>query len=429
MITSVSLFDAVSGLVLVATAAGFLRPPSIIPSDGPAPVRWTNASRVASASSTNVVPIVAAALDTALVVTGVQHGIARLGQNPFRATIRNPGDASVTAVLDLRAEPGMWMIPNMQRQFPVDLAPREQRVVEGTYEFRRLSREATLRARVGPGEPTEGGGHRLLRVDYERTWDVGRETPDAYDPAEDFVHVRRGSLELYAWRGSLAARNLERIAAERTSAMEALEELLGVTGPDAVRMVFYGDEETKIEQTGHRGVGWATGSTIVEVHNDSIQLDPYHELAHIVAAEAASPPPFLGEGFAIYATERLGADALRYLGNPGRSAHQVTCEARREGRFIPLVELVALDNIGSDESRAGLEYAEAGSFVRYLVESRGLDVFRAAYGTLAGGAEVKENLRRLRTVSGARVEELEREWLEAVGACGTNARPARVAGL
>lgn len=386
MITSVSLFGAFSGLVIVATAAGVLEPPRTAP------------------------------VDTVLVVTDVAPGTARLGSNPFRATIRNSGDRTVTAVLDLRAEPGMWMIPNMQRQVSMELAPGEERVLEGTYEFRRLSREATLRARVGPGEAIEGGGHRLVRVDYERIWEVGRESPDAYDPAEDFVQAHRGALELYAWRGSLAAENLDRIATERASAMRALQEILDVPAPDRVRMVFYADEGTKIEQTGHQGIGWATGSTIVEVHNDSIQLDPYHELAHIVAAEAGSSPAFLGEGFAIYATERLGADALRYLGSPGRTAHEVTCRARSEGRLIPLAELMALDNIGSDESRAGLEYAEAGSFVRFLVESRGLEGLRAAYGALAQDVDAEENVRRLEATTGASTEELERGWLESVSA-------------
>lgn len=416
MSAPVSPFDAFAGLVFVTVAAGLVEPPPTNPRGEPGPVQGTKAPPVASAPSTDAVrsgPIAWA--DTALVVTNVRTGVVRLGSNPFRVTVRNPGDASVTAVLDLRAEPGMWMIPNMQHQFAVELAPGEERVVDGTYEFRRLSREATLRARVGPGEALEGGGHRLLRVDYERIWEVGRQSPDAYDPDEDFVHVQRGSLELYAWRGSLAARDLERIASERAAAMAALGELLGVPTPRDVRMVFYADEETKIEQTGHRGVGWATGSTVVEVHNDSVQLDPYHELAHIVAAEAGSPPPVLGEGSAIYATERLGADALRHLGNQGRSAHEVTCEALREGRFIPLAELVALDNIGSDESRAALEYAEAGSFVRFLVESRGPDVFRAAYGTLVEGVEVEETIHRLESVSGAGLEELERAWLEVVG--------------
>ena len=37
----------------------------------------------------------------------------------------------------------------MQARFTVQLAPGEQKVLEGRYEFRRLSREGTLRVEVG----------------------------------------------------------------------------------------------------------------------------------------------------------------------------------------------------------------------------------------------------------------------------------------
>ncbi len=353
-----------------------------------------------------------------LSVTNIELGAVGIGENTFRATLTNIGEQAVLAVLDLRAVPGMWMIPNSQKQFGVRLAPRESRTVEESYRFQRLSVEGTLRVTVGPGEQRDNGGYRIDRVDFMETYPVGRTSVAAYDPATSFTLLRRGPLELYAWKGSLAERDLQALASERLSSLRTIQELLGIEGPDTVRMVFYADEETKVEQTGHQGIGWAIGRTIVEVYNEQIQLDPYHELAHIVAEEVGSPAAALGEGFAIYVTERLGADALQWLGFPGRAVHEVVCDLNGTPEIISLTQLLAVDNIGTDESRAGREYAEAGSFVKHLIERHGLDRFREAYGTLSGSDGPGENIGRLEAIYGRTVEELEREWIaDAADAC------------
>ncbi len=341
-----------------------------------------------------------AGADTTLAVSKVTFGPVRLGRNELSATVRNVGDRRVMAVLDLRAVPGMWMIPNWQRQFGLELAPGEEAVLKGTFEFRRLSREGTLRVRVGPGERTDQGHLRFRAVDFDTTYDVGADSPDAYDPTEDFTLTRRTPFEIYTWKGSLADRQIDAIAAARLRALHRIETLLAAPEPSRIRLVFYPDAQTKLEQTGHRGVGWALGSTLVEVYNDSVRLDPYHELAHVVAGEVGSPPPLLAEGFAIYATERLGGDALAFLGLPGRTVDEVVCGVAGSDDFIPLRDLLALDNIGSTAERAGREYAEAGSFVRYLVASAGWPRFRRAYAELDGDATSQENMEKLRTVYG-----------------------------
>jgi hypothetical protein len=167
----------------------------------------------------------------------------------------------VLAVLDLRAVPGLWMIPNMETRSALPLAP--------------------------------------------------------------------GQEGIYAWKGSLTERQVDTIAAKRLVGMKAIVTLLGVRPPLRVRLVFYADDHTEIEQTGHQGVGWAFGTTPVEVYHDTVQLDPYHELTHIIAGAAGSPPAAFNEGFAIYASERLGADALRFLGYGGKVRRCSSLRARK----------------------------------------------------------------------------------------------------
>lgn len=357
--------------------------------------------------------------DSALVVEEIRFDTARPGINPLAVRVRNRANTAVLTVLDLRAVPGMWMSPNMQDQYAARLAPGQVATIEGTYEFVHLTPEATLRVTVGPGEYLEEWDvHLVRRADFRQTYPVGRDSPYALDPGKLFTVVRRGPLEIWAWKGSLAEARLEATAGERMRSLEATEELLDVRAPERIRLVFYPDQATKLEDTGHRGVGLARDSTLVEVYNDSVRMDPFHEMVHVLGAAAGDPPPLLGEGLAVYVSESLGGDALEFLGAPGLSPDRVTCRVAGTSEFVPLDELLTLDNIPGDSARAVREYAEAGSFVKHLIEGRGLERFRQAYGIVPGqdGAEARRE--SLRALYGTGVRELEREWLGAVaGAC------------
>jgi hypothetical protein len=352
--------------------------------------------------------------DAVLEVLEISLDTARLGDNSFGITVRNRSDAMVIALLDLRAVPGMWLLPNAQEQFLKELAAGEAGVIEGTFEFRRLSPEATLRVTVGPGESREGGFFGFRRIDFQRVFPVGETSPDAYDPMEYFAISRHGPLEIYAWKGSLAELHLDDIVAERLGAVESIAQLLGVEPPERFRIVFYPDEVRKIDQTGHQGRGWARGTTLVEVYSEDVRLDPYHELVHVIANALGSPPPILNEGLAVYASELLGADALRLLGFPDTPVHRAVCKIRNSPDYIPLADLLALGNIGSDADSAAREYAQAGSFVKYLVERHGWERFRQAYSGLGGREDNEENVRRVQLVYGVALGELESAWLQEV---------------
>jgi hypothetical protein len=352
--------------------------------------------------------------DAVLEVLEISLDTVRLGENSLGITVRNRSDAMVIALVDLRAVPGMWLLPNAQGQFSKELAAGDAGVIEGTFEFRRLSPEATLRVTVGPGEPREDGFFGFRRIDFQQIFHVGEPSPDAYDPAKYFAISRHGPLEIYAWKGSLAEHHIDAIAAERLGAVESIAQLLSVEAPERIRIVFYPDEVRKLDQTGHQGRGWARGTTLVEVYSEDVRLDPFHELVHVIAGALGSPPPILNEGLAIYASELLGADALRLLGFPDTPVHRAVCTFRNSPDYIPLADLLALHNIGSDENTAAREYAQAGSFVKYLVERHGWERFREAYRVLSAREDFEENLRRLHQVYGMAPGELESAWLQEV---------------
>lgn len=350
-------------------------------------------------------------------LTDIDLGTRVVGVNVFRANLTNHRDTAIGVVLDLRAMPGMWFRRNMQGQFWFELGAGETQSIEAEYTFERMSPEAVLRVRVGPGHRTQQGYYMQDSVWVEQRFPVGKGNPSAIDLEEYFETARRGPLEIYAWRGSLAADRIEEIATERLNAVQAVREILDVNPPDRIRLVFYPDSATKTSQTRHIGAGWAFGSTIaeiyiVEIYNDEVQLDPYHELAHVGTARIGDPPAMFGEGFAVYVSERLGADALEQLGSPGRSVDETVCGFLKGGTAFTLEELSALEDIGTTESRPLVSYPQSASVMKFLVDAYGLERFGAIYRAAAEaeGTAAERSEAAFREILGASTAEVGRRW-------------------
>lgn len=339
------------------------------------------------------------------------------GANVFHAAVKNRTGQPVTLSLDLRASPGLWLLPDWQRQIRIELHPHEVRLIEAHYEFPRMSVEGALRVRFARVVETNRGGVDVGRF-FEESFQVGVDNPAAMHPAAFFDSLATAHLDIYAWRGSIAAREIHAIGEQREAALEAIADELGVTFPDRVRLVFYPDSATKTDQTGHVGAGWAWGENIIEVYNDLIRLDPYHELAHVVARRLGDPPALLNEGFAAYVSERLGADAFEFLGHPGLTADQVACESAGVGELIPLDTLFRFTEIGSQASNPPVAYPQAASFVKFLVERYGIDTFRDAYRMLVNTDEpvgMLANEEAFAAIYGAAPDGLERSWRQSIG--------------
>jgi hypothetical protein len=105
-------------------------------------------------------------------------------------------------------------------------------------------------------------------------------------------------LTVYALRGMLRPEQLDAVVDERDRAVTVLSRMLGVRPPSGLTLVFYPDGSTKALDTHRVGAGMTNGRFIVEVINDSVRVDPYHELAHVISGQVGRAPPWLNEGFA-----------------------------------------------------------------------------------------------------------------------------------
>ncbi len=225
-------------------------------------------------------------------------------------------------------------------------------------------------------------------------------------------------FDIYYGKGSTAERDIDQIAERRESGYREVEEFLGQTADARIQLVFFEDERTKLEETGHMGMGWATGSTIVEVYNEDQRLDPYHETTHILAGPVGNPPALLTEGLAVYLSERLGAPALKEMSGAELSVYERVRQLKEAGEWIAPERLLTYAEIGSAESQPPVAYAEAGAFVKFLVDAHGRDKFLEAYATLKNSSEPEvhaQNQQALERIYASSLDALDREWHAAMG--------------
>lgn len=347
-----------------------------------------------------------------LTVSRIDLGEVRVGANRFRARITNGGAAEVTLGLTVRTVPGLWLRGNWQRGYRFDVPPDSTVEIEAEYQVVRMTPESTLRFAFGRPR-TVGDGISVEDRWYDTTLVVGAGNPAATDPRLAFDTASTEHFEVYGWKVPTGTGRLRTVAAAREQALRRIAELLGVVFTGRIRLVLYPDSATKTSQTGHIGAGFASGRTIVEIFNDSVQLDPYHEVAHIVGGELGSPPAMLEEGFAVYASELLGADALEYLGSPGMSVAEAVCAARAEHALFPLARLSRFGEIGSDSTVPRISYPQAASLTGWLIRQYGLEKFRALYARLRSRGDpgdAPHNDAVLRELYGVSVQELEESW-------------------
>lgn len=137
-----------------------------------------------------------------------------------------------------------------------------------------------------------------------------------------------------------------------------------------------------------------------------------HEVLHVFAPNANR---FLAEGLAVHAHDFLGGNPA--FPNFGADLHRLS------RGFAAVADLAALDGVatpaplGADgplNERA--RYIVAGSFVRYLIESRGLAKFREIYAVtpLDTGRRSTGDRARWRRVYGADLDELAKGWRSAL---------------
>ena len=149
------------------------------------------------------------------------------------------------------------------------------------------------------------------------------------------------------------------------ASLTRIEEALGTRLAGHASYYRYASAQEVAAGTGH----YAAGVTFAgQVHSTSACHD--HELVHLVAAEMGDPGRFFSEGLAVA------------LGDEPRGRRRVAKKALSGGQ--PLTRWVA----GFDGQDPDAAYAVAGTFVRHLIDTHGMEKVRALFRASRSEADV-----------------------------------------
>jgi hypothetical protein len=347
-----------------------------------------------------------------LTISGLDLDEPHPGKNVFSAIVKNRSMNLITLGLDLRAVPGLWFL-NMQSQFLFLLGAQQERQIQGEYEFVHMPEDALLRVWFFFPIVAAGGVTEFGKPFIERKYLLGRKNPAA-DLTKLFEKRDASHLVIYCPKDTEAAAHLDAVAAQREEAFQRISAMLHVTYPEPIHMVFYADPETKTKETGSTGAGESRGNNVIEVYG---QVDPYHELTHVLASRLGDPPAMFNEGLAVYVAEQMGADALKSLGSPGKKVDEAVKAHRDQGQFIAIDKLFTYTDIGPEGTEPVISYPEAASFVKFLISKYGLEKFRQSYGSLQNAddaAVVQKNKEAFRAIYRKFPGDLQAEWLDGL---------------
>ena len=137
-----------------------------------------------------------------------------------------------------------------------------------------------------------------------------------------------------------------------------------------------------------------------------------HEITHVLAPNANR---FLAEGLGVYAQEALGGQPA--YPNFARDLHREAAKLAGNADIAALERYATPTRLRSDALDGREAYIVAGSFVRYLIETYGMERFRELYALtpLVVRARDPGDPARWQTVYGKPLAALAEGWRSALG--------------
>jgi len=206
--------------------------------------------------------------------------------------------------------------------------------------------------------------------------------------------------------------NISKIISEREKSYNKLQDFFNLPEQLTVNIYLFPDEQIKFDITGHKGLGWGFENNIIEVYNDSIQLNPYHELAHIFIYHLGKPSPMIDEGLAVYLSEKLGEKYFaKLVGYPNKSLLEIFKTLTKNSGPIDFDQLFNYEKI-SESDNVPLAYIQSSLFVEYLLENFGKEKLLDYLGLL--NHVNNDKYIAFKEIYGATFRTISAKWLESL---------------
>jgi hypothetical protein len=136
-----------------------------------------------------------------------------------------------------------------------------------------------------------------------------------------------------------------------------------------------------------------------------------HEVIHLFGSLFGNPVALWSEGMAVaFQMNAPGGDySARWNGTP---VHAAARQFRQQGRLVPIADLLETNSFRRFDSN--VTYPQAGSFVRYLLDTYGLETWKRLYG-LGGPADTAAAVREhFESIYGLTITAVEADWLAVI---------------
>jgi len=226
-------------------------------------------------------------------------------------------------------------------------------------------------------------------VELWMTW------PDRILPKMELVSTEH--FDFYFEKESYAEKTIQDITRTREAGYQKICDYLEQDSHQRITTVLFNDIGTKAFETGHRGKGAAFDTTVIEVYNEEIRANPYHETVHILTNRFGFPPAIFIEGFAEYMEIVLaGENSMELI----KILEKQIKELIQEDEWIPIKELIAFRDIPGP-SPAHISYPEAAAFVKFLIEKYDKHRFFKVYKSLTNSSDeliILDNIEKLELI-------------------------------
>jgi hypothetical protein len=183
---------------------------------------------------------------------------------------------------------------------------------------------------------------------------------------------------------------------------------LGVQLPQKLNYYKYQSRQAMGDRTGNYGTNGYAEPALFEIH--TLWPTDNHEVVHVYTALIGRPSDFFNEGIAVAFQTNPATGDLESRFN-GAQVHDACAAYLRSGTLVLPLERIVLTNDFRSVPDSVLSYREAGSFVRFVIDTYGLDrtldFFRRSSRTDVVGV-IRD---RFRSALGVSLEAAEAEWL------------------
>lgn len=242
---------------------------------------------------------------------------------------------------------------------------------------------------------------QLTAISQEKQWLQKTDSVFSLSTSEHF--------SLYAFKSCLSEKEQADLLKKREVAYKKISRFFNVNSDLDIKLFVFPTEQLKIDLTGHKGLGWAFDNNIVEVYNDSIKVDPYHELVHIIGYTISKPAAMVDEGLAVYISQLYGNKPFSdLLGYPSKSINEIIPLLKENNELINIRTLFSYEEIGSSNN-VPLAYCQSASFVEFLIEQYGKNKFLTLF-ELNSKSDNANNHIVFRNIYGKDIDEMENEW-------------------